>query len=166
MCDVLKYLLLLQKIQKRWKEKTKELLTERERAILMLAGQGKTTKNIANCLHKGYSTIHNQIERLFSKLNVHSMPEAILLLQYVKETYPDKRSIDLSQLAFRLCVDYRVSCNNAKEFIINEYKAKTDSISLVRTSEIFIKEKEFSKKEKVFYPKYKDSYISHIILRT
>jgi hypothetical protein len=89
----------------------------------------------------------------------------IPLLQYVKEKYPDKRSIDLSQLVFRLCIDYRVSCSNAKEFIINEYKANTEKISLVRTSEIFIKEKEFSQKEKVFYPKYKDSYISHIILR-
>lgn len=58
------------------------------------------------------------------------------------------------------------SCGDAKEFIINEYKANTEQISLVRTSEVFIKEREFSKKEKVFYPKYKDSYISHIILRT
>lgn len=88
------------------------------------------------------------------------------LLQYVKEIYPDKRSIDLSQLVFKLCTDYRVSCNDAKEFIINEYKANTEQISLVRTSEVFIKEREFSKKEKIFYPKYKDSYISHIFLRT
>jgi DNA-binding NarL/FixJ family response regulator len=62
---------------KRWEEKNRKPLTERERAILMLAGQGKTTRDIANCLHKGYSTIHNQKERLFSKLNVHSMREAI-----------------------------------------------------------------------------------------
>jgi hypothetical protein len=87
------------------------------------------------------------------------------LLRYLKKVYPDKRSIDLNQLVFKLCVDYRVSCNDAKDYIINEYKANTEQISLVRTSEVFIKEKEFSQKEKVFYPKYKDSYISHIILR-
>lgn len=87
------------------------------------------------------------------------------LPQYLEEVYPNKRSIDLSQLVFKLCTDYRVSCDDAKEFIVNEYKANTEQISLVRTSEIFIKEREFSKKEKVFYPKYRDSYISHIILR-
>lgn len=88
------------------------------------------------------------------------------LLQYVREMYPGKRQIELSLLVFNLCVDYRVSSEAAKEFVINEYKANTDQISLVRTSEVFIKEKEFAKKEKVFYPKYKDSYISHIILRS
>jgi hypothetical protein len=87
------------------------------------------------------------------------------LLQFLKINYPNMRSIDLSQLTFQLCTNYRVSCNDAKEFIINEYKANTEQISLVRTSEVFIKEREFSQKEKVFYPKYKDSYISHIILR-
>jgi hypothetical protein len=87
------------------------------------------------------------------------------LPQYIKEIYPDKRSIDLSQLVFNLCIDYRVSCNTAKEYVINEYKSNTEQISLIRTSEVFIKEKEFSQKEKIFYPKYKDSYISHIILR-
>jgi hypothetical protein len=90
----------------------------------------------------------------------------VSLLQYLKEKYPDKRFIDLCQLVFDLCTDYRVSCDLAKEYVINEYKLNTEQISLLRTSEIFIKEKEFSKKEKVFYPKYKDSYISHLILRT
>jgi hypothetical protein len=87
------------------------------------------------------------------------------LLQYVKDMYPHKRSIDLSQLVFNLCIDYRVSCEEAKNYILNEYKVNTEQISLVRTSEVFIKEREFSQKEKVFYPKYKDSYISNIIIR-
>lgn len=87
------------------------------------------------------------------------------LLQYIKELYPNKRSIDLSQLVFNLCIDYRVTYTTAKEYIINEYKSNPEQISLVRTSEVFIKGKEFSQKEKIFYPKYKDSYISHIILR-
>lgn len=89
----------------------------------------------------------------------------IPLIQFVKEIFPNKRSIDLSQLVFHLCTHFRVSVKYAKEFIINEYKKNSDVISLVRTSEIFIKEKEFSSKEKVFYPQYKDSFISHIILR-
>jgi DNA-binding NarL/FixJ family response regulator len=63
----------------RWTQKTKESLTERERTILMLAGQGKTTGEIADCLCKGQNTIRNQIKAIFSKLNIHSMQEALEL---------------------------------------------------------------------------------------
>lgn len=62
---------------KHWKRKKKGMFTERERAILMLAEQGKTTKEIAEVLCKGHNTIRNQIKRIFSKLNVHSILEAI-----------------------------------------------------------------------------------------
>ncbi|MDR0573201.1 MAG: LuxR C-terminal-related transcriptional regulator [Tannerella sp.] len=61
----------------RWKLKTKEALTEREKAILMLAGQGKSSVEIADVLCKGQNTIRNQIKLLFAKLEVHSMQEAI-----------------------------------------------------------------------------------------
>ena len=64
---------------KRWKQKTKEFLTEREQAILMLAQQGKNSKEIADYLYRGHNTIRNQIKPLFSKLNVHSIKEAIEL---------------------------------------------------------------------------------------
>jgi hypothetical protein len=87
------------------------------------------------------------------------------LLPYIEHKFPTNRSIDLSQLVFNLCIDYRVSCEDAKKFIIEEYKNNSEILSFVRTSEVFIKEKEFSEKEKIFYPKYKDSYISNIILR-
>lgn len=69
-------------ISNRWKQKTKHQLTERERAILMLAQQGKNSKEIANALCKGHNTIRNQIKPLFSKLNVHSMQEAIEYAYY------------------------------------------------------------------------------------
>ena len=61
----------------RWKRKTIELLTERESAILMLFGQGKNVKEIANDLHRGFHTIRNQIAVLFQKLKVNSIQEAI-----------------------------------------------------------------------------------------
>lgn len=61
----------------RWKRKIKESLTEREKAILMLAQQGKSVKEIANDLHRGYHTIRNQINALFKKLEVSSMQEVI-----------------------------------------------------------------------------------------
>jgi DNA-binding CsgD family transcriptional regulator len=55
----------------------KKKLTEPERAILMLARQGKNTKEIAGILCKSPETIHNQIKRIFFKLDVHSIQEAI-----------------------------------------------------------------------------------------
>jgi DNA-binding CsgD family transcriptional regulator len=63
----------------RWKRKTTEPLTERESAILMLAQQGKNAKEIAGDLCKGYHTIRNQIKSIFSKLNAHSIREAIYI---------------------------------------------------------------------------------------
>jgi len=73
---------------KRWKQKTKEPLTEREKAILMLAQQGKSSREIANDLCKGQNTIRNQIKPLFSKLKVHSMQEAIEVARYHCMIYP------------------------------------------------------------------------------
>jgi DNA-binding CsgD family transcriptional regulator len=73
---------------KRWKRKMIEPLTERERAILMLAGQGKSSKEVANVLFKGQNTIRNQIKVIFSKLKVHSMQEAIELAGDHRLVYP------------------------------------------------------------------------------
>lgn len=62
---------------KRWQPKTDVSLSKREKAILMLAEQGKSSTEIADELCKGINTIRNQTKHLFSKLNVHSMQEAI-----------------------------------------------------------------------------------------
>ena len=64
-------------ITRRWKQDKIEILTEREKAILMLAQQCKNTVEIANELCKGQHTIRNQIKALFNKLKVHSMQEAL-----------------------------------------------------------------------------------------
>jgi DNA-binding CsgD family transcriptional regulator len=71
-----------------WKRKKQEPLTERERAILMLAGQGKNTREIAHDLCKGHNTIRNQVKKLYSKLNVHSMQGAIEYARYHQLLYP------------------------------------------------------------------------------
>jgi DNA-binding CsgD family transcriptional regulator len=75
-------------ITKRWEDKKKVQLTERERAILILAGQGESPKEIANDLCKGHNTIRNQIKALFAKLKVHSMQEAIEFASYHRLIYP------------------------------------------------------------------------------
>ena len=73
-----------------WKQKTKELLTERERAILILAQQGKSSIEIATYLFRGHNTIRNQIKPLFSKLIVNSMHEAIDYACYNRMIFPKK----------------------------------------------------------------------------
>ena len=75
-------------VTRRWKQKVKESLTERERAILMLAQQGKSSAEIADDLCKGHNTIRNQIKALFSKLKIHSMQGAIELARNFRMIYP------------------------------------------------------------------------------
>ena len=74
-----------------WKHIMFEALTERERAILLLAQQGKTVKEIADDLYKGCHTIHNQITELFFKMEVHSMQEAIDLASNRRMIYISKQ---------------------------------------------------------------------------
>lgn len=62
---------------KRWSLKFQKSLTEREKAILILARQGESSREIADRLCKGLNTIRNQTKALFSKLEVHSIQEAI-----------------------------------------------------------------------------------------
>lgn len=62
---------------KRWKENIKNVLTEREKVILLLAQQGKNSSEIGNLLCRGHNTIRNQMKNLYLKLKRHSMQEAI-----------------------------------------------------------------------------------------
>ncbi len=88
----------------RWHPIRPQALTERETAILMLADQGKNSKEIAEALYKGQNTIQNQIKALFAKLEVHSMQEAMEVakhygkpwqvtdhLEFSKEIKPNSR---------------------------------------------------------------------------
>lgn len=69
-------------ITKRWKRKYKKLLTDREKAILILGRQGKSSREIADKLCKSQNTIRNQIKNIFFKLEVHSIQEAVEVSQH------------------------------------------------------------------------------------
>lgn len=75
-------------VTKRWKPIPLKILTERENTILLLSKQGKSTGEIAHDLCKGQNTIQNQIKALFTKLDVHSMQEAIEVANYYCITQP------------------------------------------------------------------------------
>lgn len=53
------------------------LLTEREREILRLLNHGLTTDAMSHHLHISTTTVRNHIQRLMTKLNVHSRVEAV-----------------------------------------------------------------------------------------
>ncbi len=56
-----------------------EELTEREREILKLVGQGLTNREIGNRLHLSEKTIKHYITNILQKLQVRSRVEAALL---------------------------------------------------------------------------------------
>ena len=73
----------------RWKQKVITPLTERESALLILFGQGKTAREIAKeYFFRGFHTIRNQIRAIFEKLNVHSMQEALECAVYYRMSHP------------------------------------------------------------------------------
>lgn len=74
--------------------------------------------------------------------------------------------IDISDLVMEICLAYRCSISVAQQSVIDFYLARPDRVSLIRTSEIFIKETELNKNDRILYPKYKGSFVSHIKLRS
>ena len=73
--------------------------------------------------------------------------------------------IDISDLVMEICLFYRCDISDAQQAVIDFYLAQADRVSLIRTSEIFIKETELNKNDRILYPKYKGSFVSHIKLR-
>ena len=73
--------------------------------------------------------------------------------------------IDISDLVMEICLVYRCSISVAQQAVIDFYLAQSDRVSLIRTSEIFIKETDLNKNDRILYPKYKGSFVSHIKLR-
>lgn len=86
------------------------------------------------------------------------------LLSYVNENHKS-RYIYLPHLVLELAIKFRMRVKDIQEQIINQYKIHKDYMSFERTSEIFVKKQEIKLGDKIFFPKYNDSYISHLILR-
>ena len=83
----------------------------------------------------------------------------------LEERFKRQAMVDLSDLVMAMCMDYRCSIDAAQEAVIDYYQRNMENVSLIRTSEIFIKETELNKNDRILYPKYKGSFISHIKIR-
>ncbi len=68
----------VRQIRQRGVEDTYELLTARERELLQLIAEGKSSKEIAAWLNLSAYTVDTHRANLMAKLNLHSAPELIL----------------------------------------------------------------------------------------
>ena len=59
----------------------RDLLTERERDILRLAGRGLPNPQIAQALHLSPGTVRNHLSAIYRKLDVHSRYEALAIAE-------------------------------------------------------------------------------------
>lgn len=68
----------MRKLQRTGAEDSYELLSAREREVLQLVAEGKSSKEIANLLNLSVYTVETHRAKLMQKLNLRSVPEVIL----------------------------------------------------------------------------------------
>jgi DNA-binding CsgD family transcriptional regulator len=68
----------LRQMQQRGAEDSYELLTPREREVLQLLAEGRSSKDAAGLLNVSLHTLETHRNNIFQKLNLHSIPELIL----------------------------------------------------------------------------------------
>jgi two-component system response regulator NreC len=68
----------MRKLQRTGAEDSYELLSPREREILQVVAEGKSSKEIANVLNLSVYTVETHRAKIMQKLNLRSMPELIL----------------------------------------------------------------------------------------
>jgi hypothetical protein len=93
-----------------------------------------------------------------------SEPKRFNLKDYISEHYAGGQ-IFLPELVFEIASKYRLSIKKTHELIVTGYKENRERFSLERTSEVFVRRRKTTEKDRVLYPKYNDSYISHLTLR-
>jgi two-component system, NarL family, response regulator NreC len=68
----------VRKLQRTGGEDSYDLLSPREREVLQLVAEGKSSKDIANLLNLSVYTVETHRARVMQKLNLHGIPELIL----------------------------------------------------------------------------------------
>lgn len=92
-------------------------------------------------------------------------PHEFNLLEFLSKRWRNARYLYLPEVVFEIARTYRVSVEKSQDMIVNEYRAHRNYLSFERTSEIFIREGEISERDKILFPKYNGSYISHLVVR-
>jgi len=81
------------------------------------------------------------------------------LLDFIKKHYQG-RHIHIPNLVLKIALEYRYSLSVIREYVIKQAIEHLEKLSLQRTSEIFIRNTEID-----FVPKYKGSYVSHLLIQ-
>ena len=68
----------MRKLERSGAEDSYELLSPREREVLQLVAEGKSSKEIANLLGLSVYTVETHRAKVMQKLNLHNIPELIL----------------------------------------------------------------------------------------
>jgi RNA polymerase sigma factor (sigma-70 family) len=68
----------MRKLERTGAEDSFELLSPREREVLQLVAEGKSSKEIANLLDLSVYTVETHRAKVMQKLNLHNIPELIL----------------------------------------------------------------------------------------
>lgn len=68
----------IRKLQRAGVEDSYDLLSPREREILQLVAEGKSSKEVANLLHLSVYTVETHRSNILQKLNLRGIPELIL----------------------------------------------------------------------------------------
>lgn len=68
----------MRKMERTGAEDSYELLTPREREVLQLVAEGKSSKEVANLLDLSVYTVETHRARVMQKLNLHGIPELTL----------------------------------------------------------------------------------------
>jgi hypothetical protein len=95
---------------------------------------------------------------------VNNLHTNLNLIEFIKENFSGNY-IYVPELVFQIATSFRLSIAMVQKFIIEQYKIHKEYLSFERTSEIFIKKQDIREGDKILFPKYNDSYISHLIVR-
>jgi DNA-binding NarL/FixJ family response regulator len=68
----------MRKLERTGAEDSYELLSPREREVLQLVAEGKSSKEVANLLSLSVYTVETHRAKIMQKLNLHNVPELIL----------------------------------------------------------------------------------------
>lgn len=95
---------------------------------------------------------------------INNDPVQLDLLEYINKNFAHSY-IYLPELTFKIATAYRLSIKAAHELIIQGYKVNKENLSFERTSEVFIRGGEIREQDKILFPKFAGSYISHLVVR-
>lgn len=103
--------------------------------------------------------LSNNLKSFSCVYYVNSEKPNLNLLDFIKSEYVGKQ-IYIPKLILKIALKHRYRINDIKKMIIEQALADSNSFSLQRTSEIFIRNTEIN-----LVPQFRDSYISHLLLQ-